>query len=291
MEPLREVGVVFSVELRRFVRSAKGVALLVLFALGGGIAGTLFVAASSATVDFRVQIEDQLAGRELPAEIAHKAKVKVLAFFYDLDDSSADVLLDSPAVLLFLFWITKWFLPLLVLLMGFDQLSGELSLRSLRYVVVRARRGSVVVGKFLAQLAVLAALVLLLNAGLFAVAAIRTGDVPVAAGLGAVFRFWLVSVAFLAVYLGLTSLASAAFRSPWFSLLSGVGVLFVLWLTHVVSKISGATDSLRFVLPTRFASALIQPTLLGALPAVAAFLAAAGLLVAASWSLMRVRDL
>jgi ABC-2 type transport system permease protein len=57
------------------------------------------------------------------------------------------------------------FLPVYIALMGFDQVSGEVGPRSIRYLTVRARRSSLLLGKFLSQATVLLGLVLIIVPG------------------------------------------------------------------------------------------------------------------------------
>ena len=54
------------------------------------------------------------------------------------NDAIAKYLADSPPLLYFLFEGTLMFLPLLVLLVGFDQIAGEIQHRTIRYSAGRA---------------------------------------------------------------------------------------------------------------------------------------------------------
>src|SRR5258707_878339 len=62
-----------------------------------------------------------------------------------------DSLAAIPIVLLVVFKLTLRFLPLFIALMGFDQLAGEVGPKSIRYLVVRAKRSSMILGKLLSQ--------------------------------------------------------------------------------------------------------------------------------------------
>jgi hypothetical protein len=288
MEVLREIGVIFLTELRRQVRSAKGAALLILYALGAGIAGMIFV---WVTRSANLQLKASLNGQELDPEAISQFKTGFLAWVYGKDDALIEYLVTVPSVVLFLFWTTLKFLPWLVLLVGFDQISGELGLRSLRFVVLRARRTSVVLGKFLAQMALIGILTFIVEAGLFGFAAAVVPDFDVAVGLPATVRFWLVSLAFASAYMGIASFCSSLFRTSWFSLLAAVCGYFGLWLIYFLAKIFDRLSFLGFLSPTHYEPMLVRPSLGELAPAVGAYLAFALVFVAGTWAVMRWRDL
>ncbi len=288
MEALRETGIIFLTELRRAVRSAKGATLLALYALGAGIAGMIFV---WVTRSANVQIKASLEGQELPPEAASQIKMGFLAFLYGKDEALLKYLSDVPSVVLFLFWMTLKFLPWFVFLIGFDQLSGELGLKSLRFVAVRARRGSIVLGKFFAQMALLALLTLVVESALFAFAAVMTPGFNVSIGLPATARFWAVSLVFAAAYMGITAFTSACFRTSWFSLLASVAVYFGLWIVYVVPKLFERLAPLSYFSPTHYEELLVRPSALELLPALGAYLAFAVVFVLGTWGVMRLRDL
>src|SRR5271155_1331253 len=121
MSPAAETLLVAQRELRTNLRSAKGVALLMLSLLGGGLAALLF---------------------------AHGAKPKPI----DLSGTSVSDM--GPAVVAMfglsaVLRATIWLTPMLVSLIGYDAISGELQNRSVRYWTIRSRRASFYVGKVL----------------------------------------------------------------------------------------------------------------------------------------------
>ena len=50
-------------------------------------------------------------------------------------------------MLLVVFKLTLCFVPLFIALMGFDQLAGEVGPKSIRYLVVRVKRSSIILGQ------------------------------------------------------------------------------------------------------------------------------------------------
>src|SRR5262249_3095124 len=124
-----------------------------------------------------------------------------------------------------------WILPLLVLMVGFEQIAGEIQHRGIRYIAGRAHRSSIVVGKALGVWAVVAIMALVLHLTVWIVILIRGGET-----FGNVLswggRIWLFDVAAAAAYVGLVALVSSFFRTPIVALFVGVVVLFVQWLAN-----------------------------------------------------------
>jgi ABC-type transport system involved in multi-copper enzyme maturation permease subunit len=196
--------------------------------------------------------------------------------------------------------VALFFVPLFIALLGYDQLSAELSTGSVRYLAVRARRGSILAGKFLAQALVMGVLLAVVLVGLFvAGAGMRPGLEPLPYAAAAA-RFWLGGAALSFGYLALTSLSSAVTTGPGGSLLLNVGALFVFWLLDVVGgraamihHLGGPpswTEQLRWLSPSAYVSGVLGSTgaLLSSTLVYAVFGAA---FLAAGWAIFRARDI
>jgi ABC-type transport system involved in multi-copper enzyme maturation permease subunit len=282
MSPAMEAVLTAQREIRRNLRSTKGIAMFVLFFLGGAVPSVLQV--------LFLKLVDRTTMAELPPEQQRELFEQGLARLYD--DATAHYLSACPPVLFgFLYKGTLLFLPLLILLVGFDQIAGEVQHRSIRYLVGRARRPALVAGKALGVWAVSAIMILVLHATVWLVMLVR-GNNPASVVLAWGPRLWLFSVASAAAYVGLTMLVSSFFRTPIVALFVGVGLLFFLWLTSTLFGLFDATQAVTWIFPDAYESKLlISPEPLKVLGGVAALLAWGAVMVAAAAGIVSKRDL
>src|SRR5499425_2208095 len=219
LSPLVETMAVARTELLRTLRNARVLVLLLLF-------GT-----STALVGLLVGLVTRGLSSQDP-EAAAQASAGILGFLVGGDGAAFERLSELPLLVPVVFRITLFFVPLFIALLGYDQLSAEVSTGSIRYLAVRARRGSILAGKFLAQALVMGVLLALVVAGLFvAGVGLKSGLDPVTYAAAAV-RFWLGGAALAFAYLALTALSSAMTTGPGSSLLLNVGALFGFWVLH-----------------------------------------------------------
>jgi len=287
MSPFRETLIIFTHETRRNLRSAKTLVLLILYALATTLSGVAFV---TATRKLQEGITSMSGGQALPAEQLNELKMSGLSMIFGKDETLIRYLAEVPLVVVFFFWFALLFLPLLTALMGFDQISGELQSRSLRFVSLRARRGSVLAGKVLAQVALLFGLTAIINLGIFAYAALSTEGFQVGVGLLSLLKFWLLGLVYASTYIGLSALCSTLFRVPIFSLLTTLCVLFSFWLVAILSRF----ESLRFLgyaVPSHYESGLYSPEWAKLFSSLGAYGAFAAVFLSLAWLALRARDL
>lgn len=224
METLREIGVITRGELLRALRGGRLVVLLVLFLLSTGMALLFF---GWLTRNARVGAQDGSVDPD-----AAGASLKKL-FTYGVaggDAQLGDALQALPTVLLIVFILACLALPLFIALMGFDQLSGDVAQKSVRYFVVRVRRSSLLLGKFLAQTAALAGLSLASVAMMVLTSAAVDETFGVGAAVATFLRLWLAVVLFALPWLALTALCSAALKQSAVSLVTNIFLLLLLLL-------------------------------------------------------------
>ena len=261
MNGLNETLVIWSAECQRTLRSTRVVALLGLYGLFSVL---VFVVAAF----LRSVIQQQTGMVTLPGG-------------------------GLPLAVVVVFFLGLFFLPLYVALMGFDQVSGEVGTRSIRYLTVRSRRSSILLGKLLAQATVMLSLMLALDLGLCVYAWLTTpgfGAADFGLHLG---RFWLASTAFAFAFLSLTSLCSCLTTSPPVSLLTNLGVLLfslVLWATSLADEDS-PVRVLRHLSPFKYAVDLLDPALAPAATSVAAYAVFTVLFLGTALAALRTRDL
>ena len=287
MSPLVESLTITRTELLRTLRNARVLVLLLLFATSTALVG-LVVGLLTRGIDAQ------------SPEAAAAATSNILGFLVGGDGGAFQRLSELPLLVPLVFRVTLFFLPLFIALLGYDQLSAELSTGSVRYLAVRARRGSILGGKFVAQAVVMGALLAVVIAGLFvAGAGLRPSPQPLlyaeAAG-----RFWVGGAALAFGYLALTALSSAMTSSPGGSLLLNVAALFVFWLLDgvggraaVVHRMGGPaswTEGLRWLSPSAYASGLLGSSS-ALLTSAAAYAAFGAVFLASAWAVFRTRDL
>ncbi len=203
MSPAAEVVLVAQRELRKNVRSAKGIALLVLSLLGGVVVALVLAW-------FEKLKREKLA--DLPPEAAVEVQRQIILQLGDGDQALGDALSKAPGALLGALKVTIWFGPLLVALLGFDAISGELQYRTVRYWTVRTRRASFYVGKVLGLWAVVSALTLLVQVLIWGIVIARGETTGAVVEWGP--RLWAVTLPISLVWCGIAQLVGSQFRAP-----------------------------------------------------------------------------
>ncbi len=291
MEAVRETLIIAGHELRHAVRTTRAILFLLIYALVSIVAGAIMVWAISeihAQLGAQLGVASGLGAMDLQDE---KTKLyRELMTFLVGDEEQASYLTAIPMVVLFFFWGTRNFLPWLAVLMGYDQVSGELQNRSTRYLLLRARRGSMVLGKVLSLLALLIGLTVVTNVLVFTFAAVTLEGFELRVAALHLVRFWLLTLPIGLCWIALMSLISSSFRSPYISLLVGLTALVcsgvVGWMARIVEPLS----ALRWLVPWHYGGYLLSHRFSDQLFGVSGFLAFALLFTAASYLVLRRRD-
>jgi hypothetical protein len=146
-------------------------------------------------------------------------------------------LAGAPLSMVVVLEATIWLAPLLIALLGFDTISGELQHHTIRFWATRTRRSSY----FSAKLLGLWGLVGVLTLGLDLIA----GAVVLANGfatprqlLAVGLRCWVVAWIIAGAWAAIATFVSACFRTPILALLTTFAAFFVLWLCGVGSTLS-----------------------------------------------------
>ena len=227
MSPFDEIRLVATRELRRSLRSGKGVAIAALT-----LVGTLAAALLS------VWLENAFRGGAVePAPPPSVDAKRSLLLGVTGDQALAEYLATIPIPLLIFLKVTIWLSPLVVALLGFDAVSGELQHRTVRYFTVRVRRASFYAGK-LAGLWVLAAIVALVPNLVSAAIALSHGELA-----GLALAIWCVRFAFVVFFIAgawasLATCISAGFETPILALLTTFAVFFGVLVAGVSGLVS-----------------------------------------------------
>jgi ABC-type transport system involved in multi-copper enzyme maturation permease subunit len=230
LNPALEIRLLVGRELRRSVRSAKGIVLGVVTLLGAVAtsflvtsiegAGRQAVGGALTTQEFselqRQAIEQQTGNSALAAQAA-----------------------SMPLSLKAFLDVTVWLAPLLIALLGFDAVAGELQHRSVRFWTVRMRRTSYFAGKLLGLWGLVALVTLAIQA-IAGVVAMAKGYVTAGALVSWGLRFWLVAVAIAGAWAAIAIVVSSLFRTPVVALLTTFATFFVLWVFGMAADFSRA---------------------------------------------------
>lgn len=278
MSPLSEIRIVAQRELGKSFRSAKGIVLLVLSLLGGTGATLLLVKAQQLK-------REELAGAdpEMVRELREKAATQIFG-----DPATGKSLADAPEVLLVVLLLTIWLTPLVISLLGFDSVSGDLQHKAVRYWTLRTRRWAYFVGKFAGVWATVSMMTFAMHALIWVVCIIR-GEAPAGVALGWGIRFWLVTLPISAAWCGIATFVSSLFKSPIISLLVIFASFFGLWLFWMIGQVAH-TSALQWVYPNFYDALLVNPRIDRAMTGLAACLGMAALYVGGGSYLFTKRD-
>jgi Cu-processing system permease protein len=244
LNPLTEVQLVTGRELRKSLRSAKGALLAGMSVVGGtGVALLL------AWVDRKRRA---MSGPEIDFSAWQE---QWLSQFYGAETGHA--LATAPYALIVMLGITLWLSPLLIALMGFDSIAGELQYRTARYWVVRSRRTSFIVGKFLGSWTVLLAVLFGMNVIVWGATAAVAG-LPLGQVVGWGLRFFAVCVPITAAWCGIAVLVGSQVKTPMVALLLTCLTFFLLWFVHLAAALGGA-DWVSYVYPNAYDRWFLSP--------------------------------
>jgi ABC-type transport system involved in multi-copper enzyme maturation permease subunit len=279
VSPLSEVRFVAQRELRKSFRSAKGIVLLTLSLLGG-TAVTLLLA-------WVQQLRrEKLA--DITPEAIEAARERAMTEAFG-DAATGKALAHTPEVLLAVFFITIWLTPLLISLLGFDNVSGEMQHKTVRYWTLRTRRASYMVGKWLGLWTTVSAITLTMHTVIWMVCIFR-GEAPAATAISWGLRLWIITLPISAVWCGISTFVSSIFKTPILALLATFAAFFVLWVVYLFG-LRFNVDALTYVYPNTFDGFLINQRIDRWMTGLAVCIGMTALYVAASSVLFTKRDL
>jgi ABC-type transport system involved in multi-copper enzyme maturation permease subunit len=223
LSPVAEIRLIATRELTRSVRSVKGIAVGAITLLGAIAASFLVVFMQSADVE-------KAGSREALTELHRQIIEKQTG-----DAALASSLASMPEALTTFLSITVWLGPLLVALLGFDLVAGELQSKSVRYWAVRSRRSSYFAGKLLGLWALVGLVTLVLDL-IVDVVAVAKGVVTGHELLVFGPRSWLVAFLIAGAWAAIATFISSCFRQPIVALLTTFGTFFVLWVLSAVGS-------------------------------------------------------
>jgi ABC-type transport system involved in multi-copper enzyme maturation permease subunit len=278
-------------ELRRSVRSVKGIIIGILTLLGAFVASLVCVWMEGSDRDAA-----KVASTQAYIELKKAAIEKATG-----DPAFAAYAASVPTSLLVFLKITVWLGPLLIALLGFDIMSSEMQHRSVRFWTVRTRRWSYFTGKMLGLWALVALVTLVLNVIAGTVVAVR-GYVTVGQLVTWGVRFWFVAAIIAGTWAALATFISSCFRTPILSLLTTFVAFFVMWMVSLIGFVVRAKDTLEtgvqkdmawyeYLYPNSYDTLLISPETTKVLTALGILMGFIVLANAAGAALFQRRDI
>jgi ABC-type transport system involved in multi-copper enzyme maturation permease subunit len=275
VSPFAEVQLVTARELRKSFRSVKGIVLAAVTIAGG------------AGVAMLVGWLERMQREHLPAGIdARDVQEQFFAQWYGEDTGKR--LADCPKSLWIMLIGTLWLAPLLVALLDFDAVSGDLQHRSVRFWTVRVRRSSYMVGKYLGAWIALLAVTFGMNVIVWG-ATVAVSGLPVAYILSWGVQFFVVSIPIGAAWCGIATLVASQVKTPMLSLLLVFATFFGLWLLRVGAGFSQA-EWLAYLYPNLYDQFLLSPKAADVAKGLLGTVLIAGLTTAAGTILFERRD-
>lgn len=297
---LHEAWTVFRHELRHLALSLRTLLPMGVYAGFGALTLAIFLyLAGRARTEIDAQgVPESEVRRGVETLVAQAFEL----FGWGTQGDAAEIFRDKvPLAVLFFFLVASYFLPLLVALVSFDQFS-ELSTRGARFALLRVRRGAYLAGKAAASVA---SVWLFLGVMWLVVALVVAPRAAEGAGpaLRESARAWALMGVLALPYLSLTAFISSLAR-PGVAFLGtlgaytalGLGAGFVAWgLPRLLDNaglpgLAEEAPRLLVLFPWEHTSLLISrhaPTLARG---VGALLVLAALGYAATWALVRRRD-
>lgn len=235
--PLAELRVVAEYEIKALLFGVRSILLLVVYGGTAAAFGGFYLWASKRLEQKLIEQNPALAGIDKEQMIAELVKSEQFQTQIGpmLERMGGTQLLDAvaqgemPGVLLVVLLLSTFVLPGLVLLVGYDRISDDLSTKYARFVLQRVRRKSYLIGKWLGHwavvmLAVIAAHLLLVVLGWAAV-----DDFEAKAALLALPRVWIGMAVLLLAYTAFSAVFSSSIAQPFLALAIGAMALMGLW--------------------------------------------------------------
>lgn len=267
------VKLVASSYLRTSMRSGAGVIFLVLSMIVG-----LFLAGISV---FPIE---ELQSRQHDATAAfHKAVEEwgpsVLSAFADVRHEAADFMLrDHPALMTVFLIMLLAFLPFLASLAGFNQTSGDIGSRGLRYVLLRTERSNIFLGRLIATYVFTLSVITLIIATVALYTIVKVGFYPASDVLLWLGRGWLASALFLLPWVALAAWISSTMDIAFLSLvILEVGLLVWIILVAVMRKNVEEAKYAAYLTPWGWRMWLLDPSIGRVLAGVVAMLGFSGI--------------
>jgi ABC-type transport system involved in multi-copper enzyme maturation permease subunit len=219
VSPATEIALVAGRELKKSIRSVKGIILGILTLLGSFLAVLICIWIESG-VRQDLGVDSTAAYQEAYESAAAKAGA---------DPTVAHYVAHMPLSLVTFLKVLVWIGPALVALLGFDSISGDLQHRGVRYWTVRTRRWSYLLGKFFGLWGIVSIVTLALTV-ISSIAVLIRGYITIGDFFTWGLRCWFISAMIVGTWTAVATFMSSRFKTPLLALLSTFAAFFCMWL-------------------------------------------------------------
>ena len=260
--------------LKTSLRSGAGVIFLVLSMLVG-----LFLAGIAVWPIEQLQQASNQDAAAAFREAVDKWGPGVLGAFADVRHEAAHYLLHTqPALMSVFLSMLLAFLPFLASLAGFNQTSGDIGSRGLRYLLCRTERANIFLGRAIATYLFTLSVMTLVIATVALYTVVKVGFYPASDVLLWLGRGWLASALFLLPWVALAAWISAMMEIPFLSLvIMEVGLLVWVILVWQLGKNIEQAKYAAYAMPWGWRMWLLDPSIGRVLAGAAAMLGFTGI--------------
>jgi ABC-type transport system involved in multi-copper enzyme maturation permease subunit len=209
-------------------RAVIALAIYVVLATLGQLGYVVFLNALEEQARAMLDKGDPAQTEKLLDLVGQDAYKRALAWFAGIKPEDMASYLHESVILPVLLWGSLAFLPFVIVLTSFDQMSADLESRSLCYAILRAPRRAILLGKLVAHTALMTVLLLITGLLLLLSGAALLDSLDLAPALLGFFTLLLLLVPYGLCYLGITAFASANVAQPFTALVSAFAITVVL---------------------------------------------------------------
>ena len=210
----------------------------------------------------------------------------------DLDPWTSFLLERRPALLSAIFLVLLFGMPFVISFLAFNQVTGDIQSRGLRYLLLRTERSNIYFGRFLGAAIFSTAVTAVIVGTITFYLGVKTRIYPAPALAGWAVHGFLALAILMVPYIAVCSLISASVDSPFLSLiLAKLTIAGVLLLAILGSLAWKPAKYLLYVLPWGWQCYLLHPDPARSLGAALACLVYAGVFLMLGYWRFERRDL
>ena len=169
---------------------------------------------------------------------------------------------DRPALLSVIFLILILGMPLMVSLLAFNQISGDVQTRGIRYVLLRTERANIFIGRFLGTALFSTMVVAIIIATITFYLGANVRIYPTGLLIRWALHGFIALTVLMLPYIALCSLISASVDSPFLSLSLGELLIGGVLLFPLIARLAWEpAKKLKYALPWGFQNQLLHPDL------------------------------
>ena len=234
---VRDAALVAGFDLLESLRTRRALVLVLLYILIAATASGIYVNVVRAIQDtMETAATAAQAGEQLDM-LKDEGYRSLLLFVAGGDQTLATHLATYPAMVLIFTWVSLAFLPWFIALTSYDQIAGDLHLRTIRYAALRTTRAAYVAGKLAAQAVIVAGVAALGTLPVIVIGAIYLPGFDLLATIGSLISTLPITLVCALGFLGIVSLASQLCRTPGTARAAAMGLLLLVYVLASQSTI------------------------------------------------------